>query len=425
MRRQITRLLAALAGGILLFAPAVYAQQGGELVWNGTEWVRPAPAEPGTPEGDLQLLRQQLEDGQYKDCVDGVEQFLARHGGSPLCEEAMLLAGQALMNRGRYWDAYKWFDRQLTSYPNGRFSMRALDREYQIAEAFLNGRKRRALKIFRVPAEGDGVEIMLRLSAHAPGTKIAERALLRVGDYYFDDQQYAEAVNTYDQFIKEHTNSPRRQYAMLQVAKAYLMSFRGVKWEVEPLVNAAVRFRLFAAAYPQAAERENISAILEEIHLTLAHKAYATAQFYERTRKKGAAAYYYQKVINEFGDTHWAQSAQGRLERLGPIEEPLPAYLQSAATNEPPASSDAPADLPPEQVIVEESIVETDVVADDPTAPRPLVPALTAPPTEPDNLPAPAPAVEPAPPGEDPAPAVEPKTPGPIRLEDLSAASPL
>ena len=138
------------------FSPCAVADS--QLVWNGTEWVSPKPAEPGTPEGDLVVLRQMVADGQNKRVVKMVEEFLVSHGDSPACEEAMNLAGQSLINRGRYWDAYKWYERQISTYPNGAFFERALDREYLIADAFVNGRKRRAMKIFRVSADLDGVD---------------------------------------------------------------------------------------------------------------------------------------------------------------------------------------------------------------------------------------------------------------------------
>ena len=304
--------------------PCARAEEG-ELFWDGKEWVAPKPADPGTPEGDLVMIRELVMHAENKDAVKAVERFLVEHGDSPACEEAMNLAGQALINRGRYWDAYKWFERQISSYPNGAFFERALNREYLIADAFLNGRKRRALKIFRVPADEDGIEMLTRISTHAPGTKIAERSLLRVADFHFHRRQYVEAVDVYDEFIESHPQSGRRSYAMLQAAKSYLLSFRGVKWDDAPLLDARKRFEVFAQAFPRAAERENIAGILKNIHVTLGHKVYHTARFYERTKHPQAAAFYYRKVIREYPDTHWAQSARGRLERLGPIEPADPA----------------------------------------------------------------------------------------------------
>ena len=366
--RQSTLLLASLA---LLGCLSPAAAQ---MVWSGEGWVQPRPADPGTAAGDLQHIRQLVEQGQNQQAVDAVEPFLIAHGGSPTCEEAMNLAGEALMNRGRYWDAYKWFQRQIDGYPNGQYFKRALDRQYRIADAFLGGRKRRALKIFRVPAEDDGIEILMRVAAAAPGTPIAERALLRVADYHFAQKEYPEAIGVYEDFIKDFPLSKKRSYAMLQVAKSYLLSFRGVQWEAEPLRNADVRFRVFAEAYPQLAQKENVEGILEQIRLTLAHKLFHTGEFYERTKHPRAAAFYYDKTVAEYPDTHWAQSARGKLERLGNVEPVKPGELPEMTVDLPREATGPPEPTdPPTSDASDETIEENyEPVADIPADGEPV-----------------------------------------------------
>ncbi|MBN1553687.1 MAG: outer membrane protein assembly factor BamD [Phycisphaerae bacterium] len=308
------------AAAAVLLALLVADVRGQEqLVWNGTEWVSPKPAQPGTPEGDLVVLRQMVADGQNKRVVKNVEEFLVNHGESPACEEAMNLAGQALIHRGQYWEAYKWYERQISTYPNGAFFQRALDREFHIANAFVEGRKRKALKIFRVPADEDGLDMLTRIAAHAPGTPIAERSLLRVADHHFSKTQYPQAVACYEDFLKNSPLSEHRKYVMLQIARSYLLSYRGIKWDSTPLLDARKRYQLFAQAYPRDAEKENVEGILEEIRLGLAQKVYSTGRFYERTKYPRAAAYYYRKTIADYPDTHWANSARGRLDMLGPL----------------------------------------------------------------------------------------------------------
>ncbi|MBN1941974.1 MAG: outer membrane protein assembly factor BamD [Phycisphaerae bacterium] len=317
--RNVRNILWVLGLALAVGWNAADARADAQLVWNGTEWVSPAPAEPGTPEGDLVILRQMVADGQNKRVVKMVEEFLVAHGESPACEEAMNLAGQSLINQGQYWNAYKWYERQISTYPNGAFFERALDREFLIADAFVGGRKRKALKIFRVPADLDGLDMLMRIAAHAPTTPIAERALLRAADFHFTRAEYPQAVAIYEDFLKSHPLSEHRKYAMLQVARAYLLNYRGVQWDTAPLLDARKRYQLFAQAYPQDAEKENVEGILEEIRLGLAQKVYNTGRFYERTKHPRAAAFYYRKTIEDYPDTHWANSARGRLDMLGPL----------------------------------------------------------------------------------------------------------
>jgi outer membrane protein assembly factor BamD (BamD/ComL family) len=402
------------------------AQDKQEMVWDGEKWVAAAPPEPGTAMGDLAILRNDVDAGRTKKIVKRVENYLLKYPQSPGCEEAMNLAGQALIKRGDYWDAYDWFIRQTSTYPNGALYQRALDRQYMIAEAFLTGRKRRLWGIFRVSAKDDAIEMLQRIAAAAPGTDIAERALLRVADHYFDIAMYKEAIDTYEQFIRQNPASPRRAYAMLQVPKSYLLMYRGVEWEVAPLLDAKKRFEIFAAAYPRAAEKEDIAKILEEIRQIRAHKLYHTGWFYERTKHPRAAAYYYRQLLETkndrgvriFADTEWAEKARVRLAAIGPVEpmrrpEPTPADARQqdqAARIEAMEADDARAPtvelLPPG----EPPRLSTELR-------RPPATVVDTPPEMPDPDEQP-PAPDPAP-AEDPEDAVPGEAEGPIRLEEL------
>jgi len=322
MTTRLTSLCAAVAvAAVVLCLAAWPCAQADEarVVWSGQGWVKAPPPEPGSAEGGLANIRSLVEAGQDSRALKAVDRFLQAHPASPAREEAMNLAGQALINLGRYWDAYDRFEQQLSNYPNGAFFDRALDREYMIACAFLQGRRRRAMKIFRVGARDDGIDILMRIAAHSPGSDLAERALLRVADYHFDRREYPEAIAVYDEFVKSRPRSTRRAYAMLRAARASLLSFRGVKWDETPLLDASVRFRVFARAYPVAAKRENIVGILTEIRQTLAHKVYHSGMFYERTDRPRSAVFYYRKVLREYPDSQWADDAKLRLDRLAPM----------------------------------------------------------------------------------------------------------
>jgi outer membrane assembly lipoprotein YfiO len=289
------------------------------MIWSGHGWAKAPPPAPGSAEGDLADIRSLIDSGQNARAIKAVDKVLLAHPSSSAREEAMNLAGQARMNQGRYWDAYDWFERQLANYPNGVFFDRALDREFTIARAFLQGRRRRAMKIFRVSARDDGIDILMRIAAHSPGSDLAERALLQVADYHYDRREYPEAIAVYDEFAKSHPRSGRRAYAMLRSARASLLTFRGIKWDETPLLDASVRFRVFARAYPAQAKRENIAGILAEIRQTLAHKVFYSGTFYERTNSPRSAVFYYRKVLREYPDSQWANDARQRLDRLAPM----------------------------------------------------------------------------------------------------------
>jgi outer membrane protein assembly factor BamD len=281
-------------------------------------WVKAPEAKKGTPTGELMIIRNALADDEPGDALDAAEEFLENYPQSALREEAMLLGGEAQMERGRYVDAYEWFERQVNEFPRGRYLDRALKREYQIADAFLDGRKKRMWGIFRVDATDDGLEILTRIVESSPGTAIARKALLRMGDYHFEQKEYAEAVAMYDQFLRLYGKSGQADYAMLRAARASHLQYRGPKYDDSPLESARQRYTVFAERFPKRAKKLNVSRTLQDITDQLAGKLWNTAAFYERVDRPKAAIYYYKLILEKYPTSQWSSNASQALKQAAP-----------------------------------------------------------------------------------------------------------
>lgn len=287
-------------------------------------WVQTPEAKKGTPAGELMLIRKALADDEPGDALDAAEDFLETYPKTPLREEVLLLGGEAQMQRGRYIDAYEWFQRQVNEYPDGRFYSRALKREYEIADAFLKGRKKRMWVLFRVDATEDGLEMLTRIVETSPGTAIARKALLRMGDWHFDRRDYAEAVMMYDQFLRIYGKSRQADYAMLQAARASHLQYRGPKYDDASLRSAKQRYTVFAERFPKRAAKLKVPATLQEIDDQLAGKLWNTARFYQRVDRPKAAVYYYRLIVEKYPATRWSSRAGENLRQAAPKRQTSP-----------------------------------------------------------------------------------------------------
>jgi len=331
---------AQLAGMMLVLvagAPGVLAQEAPRYVWKDGGWQEVAPAEPGTPAGDLAAVRALQARGEHGDVVDAAEAFCKAHPDSPLREEALNLAGQAEFDRGRYYQAYERYERQITEFPNGKLLDRALAREVAIAEKFLAGEKRIALKVLRLPAQDEALDILLGVAEHAPGSQRAQQALLRIADYHFQQEDWSRAAEAYDHFLATYPKSDRAAYAMLQAAHAAYRAYEGPAFDETPLIEAEQRYRTVLAEHEQAARREGVEGILEQITALRAEKLYETARFYERVDKPKAARYAYAELARQYPQTDWGRRGQEAAERLAPS---APQRSDEAGGPEPPAKPD-------------------------------------------------------------------------------------
>ncbi len=293
-----------------------------ELIWQEGKWVRPAAPAKGTPAGELGILRRDFDRKRYAAVVRTAKSFQKRHRGDPLLEEIFCLAGDAELHRGRHWQAYKWYDRQLRAFPNGKRVERTLERQMRVAEAFLAGKRRRVLLFFSLSAEEEGIEILERVAALAPSTSRAETALLAIADHYYGKRKWGMAADSCEKFLEVYPKSPRAGHAELRLAEALWRSYRGPLWDDTPLIEAEQRYRTFVEHHPAAAQQANVPEILKEIYAQRARKPYEIGRFYVRTGHPVAAAYYFRLVGKEYADTRWAREAQALLFKLRPSGAP-------------------------------------------------------------------------------------------------------
>ncbi|MBL7221714.1 MAG: outer membrane protein assembly factor BamD [Phycisphaerae bacterium] len=304
---------------VVLVSGALAGAEKTEHVWKDGKWViAPRPVE-GTPEGELALVRMYMDKDRPKDALKAIKNFMARYPNDSRREEIMILAGQAEMDRGRYEKAYDRFNEQMDQYRNGEFYDRAVQRQYEIADAFLKGRKRRVWRIFRVSAVDKGIEILNAIADRVAGTVIAEKALLRVGDYHYDTGNVVEAVDAYDHYVKTFPQSPRQRlgHAMLRAARARYAQYRGEAFDDTPLTDAQQRFIIYTDRYPEQADKANIPMVLSQIRNALVRRYFASAKFYQRVGRKTAAVFYYKKVVAQSAESHWARRAEDALGALG------------------------------------------------------------------------------------------------------------
>ncbi len=375
---------------VLAAAVSAWAVAPEDLIWQDGQWILQPPPDPATPEGQIAMIRFEDDQHHYDKAVEAAKAFLKTHPGDVLREQAYDLAGHAEMHRGLYWQAYEYYDKQLKEFPSGPMVNRAVDREAEIAKAFLAGKKRRVLGFIWMDAQSDGIDILQKIPTYVPGTMRAENALLTVADWYYEMNKAYEAADAYDAYLKLFPYAPRAAFAEFRAAESLRKAYRGPAFEDTTLINAYQRFKAFAEHRPAAAAETHVEQILKAIRADLAQKQFWIAQLYVRMGYEDSAAYYYRFVIAEYADTNWAGSARAEVSKL------KNAVVQRPRKPRPPAST---------QPVEAEAAATTKPMIVFPPEPLPISPL-------PASRPAPAsePAVETLPSGPEPTsePAAEP-----------------
>jgi outer membrane protein assembly factor BamD (BamD/ComL family) len=331
-------LIVTFGAGAALARPAAEANP----VWqfqNG-HWSEIPAAEAATtqpaPDPQLVQMEQMVINGQYDSARQlGVDWLKANHG-SPLYDRALFLEAQALYGVGKRIKAFYYLDELMDEYPSSPLYYQALQRQYDIADAYLNGYKDKLLGLRILDRNDEAIEMLYRIQQRSPGSPLAEKSLLRTADFYYADGQFDLAVDAYGAYARDFPRSQILPRILLRQAFANLAQFRGLRYDATPVIDAQAQLEQLVALYPSFAADEKIPDVLLRIDHTFARKLLVTAAVYRRIHEQGGAAYTYKFLLRTYPDLPEAGQARANLKELPAwaqaIREPAPGPVGEPTT---------------------------------------------------------------------------------------------
>jgi outer membrane assembly lipoprotein YfiO len=335
-RRALALLVPLL--GFVQFAPAANEPKTSEL--RGGRWVdAPAPATQAaaTADPELDRIEQLIRRRRGREARKPLVRWLKSHRGSPQFDRALYLMSSALYQHGDRIKAFYYLDELMDEYPESSLFYQALEKQYQMADAYLDGHNDRLLGLPILNREDEAIDMLFRIQSRSPGSPLAEKALLRTADYYYFDRQYDLASDAYGFYIKQYPRSPQIAQVRLRQAFSNYAQFRGLKFDANPLVEARAQLMDAIITYPDLARQERLPSFVDKIDKTFAAKLYYTADFYRRTHEPRAAVYLYRYLVVAYPESKEASQAKNWLNRMPQwaLETPAPGAPNEAATTQP------------------------------------------------------------------------------------------
>ncbi len=275
--------------------------------------VTPAASQPAA-DAELDHVQQLLRTGDAAAALDLAQAWVARHGkkaANP--DRAIYLLAQANYQLDDRIRSFYFLDELMDEYPESGLFYPALQRQYDIADAFLNGHKTRFLGLSLVPAEEEAVEMLFRIQQRSPGSALAEKSLLRTADYYYASGEFLLAHDAYGYFIKNYPRSPELPRVKLRQAFSSLAQYRGVQFDPTAMLDARAELSDIIVAYPAMAREENLVGLIGRIDQALSRKLLFTADYYRRTRKLRAAVFMYRYLLTTYPAGPDVQAAKDAL----------------------------------------------------------------------------------------------------------------
>ena len=284
-------------------------------VWTPqTGWIGPTGAVKDNPEEQLAYAEAFFNRQDYRRAGLEFRKLLRAYKDAPEAPEAQYYLGRCTEESRDYYKAFLAYRKTIQTYPSTKRFNEILEREYQLGNYFLSGKKRRFFGTAAIlPARDKAVEIFQAITEDGPFSEYGQLAQYKLGLAYVALRDYEPAVTAFEQVISRYPESPLVDDARFQIAMASLKGTFEPGYDPSPTDLAIRELQAFLSTYGGGELAEQASSRLRELQERRAQHEFQVAQFYEQRRHPASARVYYAGIVDEYAKTSWAPKAAARL----------------------------------------------------------------------------------------------------------------
>jgi outer membrane protein assembly factor BamD (BamD/ComL family) len=253
-----------------------------------------------------------------------------------LKEDALFMTAESYFFADRYIEARDAYNALADKYPSTRYLDRLVERQWKIAQYWEKYEEYRP-DWTATPNGWDKTRPWFDTLGHAiktydnirmndPTGPRADDAIMATAGIYFRRSRYDDADYQYGLLRREYPRSEFQFEAHLLGLQSKMRKYQGPDYDGTPLEESEtliVQLRRNFAGQLSADERERLKTTSGELNRMVAMRDMRMAQYYDGTKRYGAAKGYYADVVQQYPDSELAAQARERLAEItGEPDEP-------------------------------------------------------------------------------------------------------
>lgn len=303
-------------------APLIYTPGVGwtyERVGKEGKWTRKRAKE------QLSVAEKAFEEGDFSLAKKAAAYTVKHWPLSDYAPEALYLEGRCLEEQGKYEKAFNHYKELLEKYPKFEKYDEVLQRQYNIANEFLDGRWFKLwgyVPIF--PSMDKTAEMYESLIEAGPFSEVAPDAQMKIGEAREKKKNFKEAVKAHEKAANRYHDRPKvAAEAMFGAGLAYHKQAKTAEYDQGAAGKAIDAFTDFVALYPDHEKVKEAQDLIDSLRTEQARGAHRTARYYEKRKKWRSALIYYNDVLIKDANSSYAIEAREKIESLKLIVEEL------------------------------------------------------------------------------------------------------
>lgn len=319
MRRVSTRyfliLICLLALPCTSPAPLIYTPGEGwtyEPVGGTGKWIQTRAKD------QLEVSQAAFDKGAYDLALKSARRTVRVWPLSDYAPQAQYLVGRSYEGKGNLEKAFKEYQKLLEKHPKFPQYQEVVERQYEIANRFLAGRRFRLWGFLPLFKSMDKTSDMYaKVVRNGPFTPTAPQAQMKIGAAREKQKNYPLAVRAYEVAADRYHDQPDvASLALYKAGLAYQKQAKRAEYDQSAAGSAINTFNDFITLYPDDARVSESQKIIDSLRTEQARGNFQTAQFYEKRKKWGGALVYYNEVLLLDPNSNYAAEARKKIDDL-------------------------------------------------------------------------------------------------------------
>lgn len=277
------------------------------------KWVNPKYAVKDSPQEQFDYAMAYYIAKDYKKSLNEFEKLVKNYPLSRFAPDAQFYAGLSHENLKNYYEAFKAYSTLLEKYPKYEKIKEAVEREYEIGEMFLSGKKRKIMGLEILPAMDKAIEIFQDVVKNSPFGERADMALYRLGECYKKLERFEEAKEAFQRIADDYPASKLVADARFQIALCSKTASLKAPYTQEITEDAIEEFKEFVREHPDSAVVKDAKESIDSLKNREAESLFKIALFYEKQAKYPSAMIYYRDIIDKYPDSEWSAKSLAHL----------------------------------------------------------------------------------------------------------------
>jgi outer membrane protein assembly factor BamD len=254
--------------------------------------------------------------GDIGSAIAGYKKTVHRFPKSSVASSAQYKIGLLLEKKNDLEGASGAYEKLIKDYPHSTDFNNALEGEFRIGTAYLEGARQKVLGIATLPARDRAIAIYTIILNNAPFSRYAPLAQFNIGQAKEREGDYLGAIAAYQAAVDKYPTDPISSDALYQIGFNYMQISRTGSYDRNAAERARESFEDFLAAYPNsekaAQAKENIASMAN----VQTGGSLKIADYYFGQKLYRASVVYYNDVIRQQPNSPDSVKAKARLDYI-------------------------------------------------------------------------------------------------------------